>query len=310
MRGSIRAATCLLAVTFFSARQSSCQEIPARVFEYTARIVIDGNGQAYQSAVPVPIEWPEQKVEVVASTVKRGKSRVENYGDGGAMLLLVGEAVPKGEQAEVEQRYRVTVSPTRCSKGREDFPSVARVKDRKLQAYLKPSPGIESRDEAIKALAEDFVKSATCDWDRARLAFDWVHREIEYREMDFTGASAALKFRVGDCEEKASLFIACCRAMGIPARTVLVPGHCWAEFYLVDHEGQGHWIPAHTSGSPWFGSILQPQVVLQKGDSFVIPQRKQKATRILSPWLRGPTPEPSWEHSYLAKEIPGEGSPS
>ena len=44
------------------------------------------------------------------------------------------------------------------------------------------------------------------------------------------------------CEERAAVFIAFCRAVGIPARLVWVPSHNWAEFFLVDNDGKGQWI--------------------------------------------------------------------
>ena len=63
----------------------------------------------------------------------------------------------------------------------------------------------------------------------------------------------ALKERRGDCEEMAGIFVALCRHCDIPARLVWVPNHNWAEFYLTDDQGEGHWIPAHTACYHWFG---------------------------------------------------------
>ena len=60
-------------------------------------------------------------------------------------------------------------------------------------------------------------------------------RDVTNRDGAVIEASAefaALRDGTGDCEELSSLFIALCRAHGIPARTVWVPDHCYPEFYL------------------------------------------------------------------------------
>ena len=69
-----------------------------------------------------------------------------------------------------------------------------------------------------------------------------------------------------------ALFIAMCRAIEIPARLVRVPGHCWAEFYLVDDEKNGYWFPAQVAGTEELGSMQDTRVILQKGDSFRLPE--------------------------------------
>ena len=83
--------------------------------------------------------------------------------------------------------------------------------------------------------------------------------------------TVALTNRVGDCEEMAGIFVALCRAAGIPARLVWIPNHVWSEFYLTDRVGKGHWIPAHTACYPWFGWTGVHELVLQKGDRVRLP---------------------------------------
>ena len=76
---------------------------------------------------------------------------------------------------------------------------------------------------------------------------------------------------VGDCEELSSLFIAICRAAGVPARAVWIPGHTYPEFYLVDEQGEGHWYPCQIAGAGHdFGRMPESKPILQKGDRFRI----------------------------------------
>ena len=289
-------------LALFTGAASGAEPSPA-VFEYRAAIAIHGNGQRYTAAVPVPIEWPEQHIELISKRQKNGRARVETVDRAGAMLILTGDAVPKGDTAEVDYVYRVTISPVRFAVDESTLVAPSGRQIASLSPYLKPSPGIESRDDSIKSLATELTAGSRDDWHRVEALFRFVHDEIKYQEMDFTSAAAAVENRIGDCEEKASVFIAMCRSLGIPARTVWAPGHCWAEFYLLDTAGDGHWYPAHTSGEKWLGEMLRPQLIIQKGDNFRVSQRKGEAMRLLSPWLRGPHPIPEWEPVYEAREV-------
>ena len=72
-----------------------------------------------------------------------------------------------------------------------------------------------------------------------------------------------------------ALFVGLCRLSNISARTVWVEGHDYPEFYLVDKQGKGHWIPAQVVGPPWFGEITEYRPIFQKGDRFYDALAKQ-----------------------------------
>lgn len=276
-------------------------------FEVEVSLRIEGNGKPYTAGIVVPAPWPEQSVERIEEKIRNGKARVDKVGSGCAMLVLQGEATSPGDYSEVIQRYRVHVSPIPLTLSREDFDAeqkeVPKSSGRLLAEFLKSSPGIDVKDAGIRELSTTLAKDSPHPWDYAHSAFHWVHREIRYKEGEFTSAADAVRDLVGDCEEKSSVFIALCRARKIPARTVWAPGHCWAEFHLTDRDGHSHWIPAHTSGTPWFAEMKSPQVILQKGDNFRPPQKKSGATRLLGPWIRGALPQPKWEHKLEVREM-------
>lgn len=56
------------------------------------------------------------------------------------------------------------------------------------------------------------------DWEYAEAVFDFVKREIKLSFSYFKGAVKTLKSGRGTCIDKVSLFIALCRAGGLPAR--------------------------------------------------------------------------------------------
>ena len=70
------------------------------------------------------------------------------------------------------------------------------------------------------------------------------------------------------------LFIAMCRAKKIPARTVWVPDHCYAEFYLMAKNNQGYWLPCQVAGTRQFGEMEEYKPILQKGDRFKVPEKR------------------------------------
>ena len=128
----------------------------------------------------------------------------------------------------------------------------------------------------------------------------------------YTSVSTALDTHRGDCEEMAGVFVALCRAMGIPARLVWIPNHTWAEFYLVDDKKQGHWIPAHTACYPWFGWNGVHELVLQKGDRVQVPERHRQV-RLMDDWTRwsgrGPRPRYIGELKPVADSPDGDTGP-
>ena len=138
-----------------------------------------------------------------------------------------------------------------------------------FKPYLNPSPLIESNHPRIKALAKQLGEGQAKAWDRVRAIYDWVRKTIHYRKnAPLTGCLEAIDKQSGDCNQLTSTFIAICRASGIPARTVQIPGHCYPEFYLNDEKGEGHWFPAEVSGTEDFGGVFTHTPILQKGDAF------------------------------------------
>src|SRR6187397_2843637 len=82
------------------------------------------------------------------------------------------------------------------------------------------------------------------------------------------------------------LFIALCRANKIPARMVWVEGHAYPEFYLEEADGKGFWYPCESAGAHAFGGMPLARTILQKGDNFKVPERKERL-RYASDYLIG-----------------------
>lgn len=237
--------------------------------EVTAR---GGECKKLVGTVPVPVDWPEQKVKLVEENVSPYAKKVDfKTLTGGVKIMVVNIPIlPHGEKAEVRLRFEVESYAQQSPEDTAGFTKmdVKEVRrDPALRQYLLESPKIEIKSKEIIAAAKDLGNSDD-GWKAVEEIYDWVRAEVKYVNGPLKGALAALKDKTGDCEELTSLFVAICRIKGIPARTVWVPEHCYAEFYLLDKNGAGHWFPCQTAGDRAFGEMPFQYIILQKGDSF------------------------------------------
>ncbi|MDX1944176.1 MAG: transglutaminase family protein [Pirellulaceae bacterium] len=224
----------------------------------------------------VPMDWPEQKVTVVAEEKSANVDRLSyRVLDGGVkqMIVSIGK-LAAGEEAAAIVTFEVQKSqilePLQSAGLTPPKPS------RELAKFLLASPYIESADPQVKKLAAEISAGRTAGWEQAAALFDWTRTNVKYEFAEqIKPAVEALRDGVGDCEELSSLFIALCRASKIPARAVWVPGHTYPEFYLQDAQGRGAWFPCQAAGAErQFGSMVEDRPILQKGDNFKIPEER------------------------------------
>ncbi|MFA0812474.1 transglutaminase-like domain-containing protein [Microbulbifer epialgicus] len=115
--------------------------------------------------------------------------------------------------------------------------------------YIKPRKYIESNSESVRNLAQKIEAAWNDDASKLKAAFEVPQEILKYQVQSTKGALSALKTKVGDCTEYASLFVALARSMGYPARVTSEflfterkefsqPNHHAAEVYL-----HGRWIP-------------------------------------------------------------------
>ena len=114
-----------------------------------------------------------------------------------------------------------------------------------LDEYLKETSTIIFSDE-IKATAEEITKDQDTILAKARAIYDWIVANMN-RDNSVIGCGKGevcelLNTMAGKCTDINSMFVALCRASGIPAREMfgvrmnadVITGnqHCWAQFYL------------------------------------------------------------------------------
>ena len=248
---------------------------------------VGGPCKGIYASMPVPADWPEQKVQVVNEDLSADVRALRYRSLPGGVKQMIVEIpdLPSGERA----RAVVTFSLERSSivpPADTAALSIPQKPDRALRLFLGASPYIETRHPKIMKLA----KATGADlegWQKVEALYDTVREKVEYRNGELKGAARALADGWGDCEELTCLFIAVARVEGIPARTVWVEGHCYPEFYLVDGEGNGWWFPCQAAGARAFGGMPDQLPILQKGDSFRDPDRPGKTLRYVSEFIRG-----------------------
>lgn len=240
-----------------------------QTYRLRVAIRVDASPGPVQSVIatcPVPIDWPEQSVKLIAQTGPPGaRIRVSTVEGQAGMLTASIPALPAGGSAVVERVYEVTRYRLRCTLDPQELRVPAKPPP-DLRAHLIAAPGVEVTDRRVVQLAESLARPKARPWETVRGYFDWVRQNISFQTGAFRGAAGALETRAGDCEDLTALFVALCRSQGIPARTVWIEGHAYGEFHLEDGQGRGYWIPAQLSGPEWFGEMGEYGPILQKGD--------------------------------------------
>lgn len=258
--------------------------IPTRTVQrWRIGVVMTGTGGTYKritATTSAPMEWPEQRVRVVAEESSPGVRITYQMIDEGArqMTIMIPGLAP-GDEAKGLVTFEIERLLVRPPSDTDQYRLADPYRmDRKLAAYLTASPYIESDHPEIMALAKQVGASESAAWNRVEAIYDWVREKIHYQEMPLKGALKGLHDGTGDCDELSSLFIAICRASKIPARTIRVPGHCYAEFYLLDKQGAGHWFPCQPAGTKAFGGMPDLRPILQKGDKVlgIVPGTNRK----------------------------------
>lgn len=160
------------------------------------------------------------------------------------------------EFEEVDEPIELLIE-VRAELLRYDLPTIVRLREAgheegrvNTESWLKHEKFIESDADSIRDVAATIPGDSLEERIENTLRFvSQTLRYTGYREESL-GARRALEEREGDCSEFADLFVALCRAQGIPARTcdgILLmsaragdtPRHKWAEVYF---EGLG-WVP-------------------------------------------------------------------
>lgn len=274
-------------------------------YEFGLKITSKGKSTGILGTVPIPVDWPEQVVTVFEEKKTDNIRKLAYKDTAGRLRQLVIKAnqLQAGEVAEGSVIFQVQKKNILPPANAQELLFAAKPSG-KIKQYLKPSPYIESKHSRIKKLAKTIpVDDSESAWNQIEQIYTWVRENIEYEyDKQIHSCLEALDTGHGDCEELSSVFIAICRARGIPARAVWIPGHTYPEFYLVDEKGNGHWFPCQAAGSYQFGEMEEEKPILQKGDRFKLPGSK-KYLRYIQPSLVAKDSASGLSIEFIARPI-------
>lgn len=156
----------------------------------------------------------------------------------------------------ISRHLTVSFKAERQEVVRRDFPEKESSWDQADYAmWLTPS-SLGPIDGPVKTLADSITLGKTTVQDKAKAIYDWICDNM-FRDPETIGCGTGdvctlLHKPGGKCTDIHSVFVALCRAAGVPAREVFGVRlgkedttditswqHCWAEFYL---PGYG-WVP-------------------------------------------------------------------
>ncbi|MCI0474815.1 MAG: transglutaminase domain-containing protein [Anaerolineales bacterium] len=227
---------------------------------------------------PRPVEWITQKeiqIEEV-SPAPTNSGADPTYGNGVYYWNISG-APKSGGTAPFKIQFTFTTFETIT---RIDPAAVKpyNTADPQYQLYTRAERFIEADDPQIVELANQIAGTEKNPYLIARKFYDYVVDKTTYQLLGkgLAGAKVLATTSKGECGDYASLFVALCRAKGIPARPIVgywaITGtgqtHVWSEFYV---EPFG-WIPADSNIGQfrsqqrdyYFGNLDNQRVILNK----------------------------------------------
>lgn len=227
---------------------------------------IDGTGKVYKSVAQVgfmttaallmskekALEPGTESFDIAFSSLITSNVRMERPQNVRRMRLKLSglrvdklKGLPWGEVQELlEVGEDFVIVETRSRIFREEESLTLPIqKQADWQDSLASTVFCQVNDADIQSVAREVVGEERNAWRAAKKIAEWVDREMEANyDVGFASAREVLDNREGDCSEHTVLFVALCRASGIPARAVvgimygggIFAYHMWPEVFVGD----------------------------------------------------------------------------
>ncbi|MBS4030285.1 MAG: S-layer homology domain-containing protein [Clostridiales bacterium] len=257
----LSALICFLLLLSLPAQANVYSRGEPLTYVYRQRYIVENRSSQASTdielTIPAMFPDPFSNQFILDTHWSRQPARLYRDERGNLTAIIIIPRLEPGARTEIIQEYRVrnfTIS--------FDLTSPGASYSSPHPSYLQPESKVESNHRDIIAKAREITAGKVTDVEKARAIFAFVQQYMtyggSYRNM---GALSALTHRSGVCEDYAALFVALCRASGIPARMVYGEGstqiiggfygHAWAEFFLPTHG----WVPVEPTVTskevPW-----------------------------------------------------------
>jgi transglutaminase-like putative cysteine protease len=189
--------------------------------------------------MPAVIDWDSQR-NVITEKINPIRKGIWKDPQSGTVISFWDSYLQPsaGSSLVIEEQFAFTCYEVNC---RIDLGKVTEYEktDPQYLLYTRPEKYLEADDPNIMKTAEELTGNKTNPYLIARSIYEWVIDHMLYQDIDgLGGAKFAFENRYGECGDYSALFVALCRAAGIPARPVVgrwatsIEGdwHVWAEF--------------------------------------------------------------------------------
>jgi len=200
--------------------------------------------------IPYPVSDANQTISDVAVAGNFTSKSVEKDAGSGSSILY---AEWKGSAAERKLIYSFTAR--RKEVLNKDLRDAGKPGPQDMKEYLDLA-WLGKTEQRIRDEAARITAGKKTTLDKARAIYEWVvdnmRRDPDAKACGLCDVERLLSERMGKCADVHTVFVALCRAAGIPARDLwgirmlkekegdmTKKQHCWAEFYL---PGSG-WVP-------------------------------------------------------------------
>lgn len=222
----------------------------------TVTMEFDLSGQATNEAVQLWIPYPVSNQDQVIRNI-----HLEGDYSGSGVYTVPANGTPllyaEWSSGSKSRKLKLAFQVTRDELRRSALPGQEPAWNPADYAeYLAPT-SIGPTDGAVKELADKIVAGKSTVLERAKAIYDWtvdnMYRDPETRGCGKGDVCYLLIKPGGKCTDISSVFVALCRAAGVPAREafglrlgkkeeqdITSWQHCWSEFFL---PGYG-WVPA------------------------------------------------------------------
>jgi transglutaminase-like putative cysteine protease len=223
--------------------------------------------------MPIPTQWDTQKdIKLLNFTPEPSDIFIESQGN---HIVFWGNVLEYGTPTIFEEELELSILQ-KLWQIEEDSIGNYDPLDPVLTKYLGSSEYIQTDHPTLQEAANSVVGTETNPYIKAKRLFNFVvDRMIGFTE-GINDALGAFNSQQGECGGYSNLFIALCRAVGVPARPITgiaeikegsyhwangdVHTHMWAEFYLPNYG----WIPADPIANI-LGIAYGDRLILSKG---------------------------------------------
>ncbi|MEJ2635629.1 MAG: transglutaminase domain-containing protein [Calditrichia bacterium] len=283
--------------------------------------------------IPFPREWDSQKQVQLVSTMPNPHSEYTDKEYGNKFFFWNFGKYSNNSNYRVRIRFKFKTYEIKSSIDSSKIIPY-NLPEEEFDVYLRSTKTINITPR-IRTFALEAISEEENPYLQAKRIYDFVRKKVRYRLLDHKrgrGTTCLLEYPVKDnetnelyyegcCSQMSAFFIAMCRSLGIPARSVfgfigapvykteeelkqplfdferelspdgfagaqhhgVMGPHMWAEFYLQDIG----WIPVDPLAG-LFGELFSSKVIMAKGRDILL----------------GPDAPKNYHHGYGSQWVP------